>query len=113
MANMRHIARLYAAEPKGPAEPVQRKELQQNFAEVPPAPEQPLLRRFRRWSGGRQEPEQAYTLGGPEILAIMEPGAPVDRTGDFAALAAQQQILQFARRAARRSIGSGFPLIQA
>jgi hypothetical protein len=102
MAKANSIGRLHA-EPKGPAESVQR-ELTDNYPGVPIAPERPVLRRFKRPSAGA---EQAYTLDGPELMAIMHPSDPIDRSADLRALAAQQQILQLARARSGQRGGAG------
>jgi hypothetical protein len=62
--------------------------------------------------------EQTYTLDANAIMAMVEPGAPMDRGPEFQALAMREQVLKFARsrlRAGQRG-GAGFrpgPGIQA
>jgi hypothetical protein len=59
-------------------------------AEIAPPPECKMLGRFTL---GRA---QTYQLTAPEISAIMHSASAMDRTGDFAALAQQNLLKQFA-----------------
>jgi hypothetical protein len=114
MASMQSIARLYAAEPKGPAKRTAEEIAIEATNEKVPSPVPLPTERLR---GFRRSEQASYELTGPEILAIAEPATGLDRGADFESLAMRDQFLKLARarlRAGQRG-GAGFrpgPLIQ-
>jgi hypothetical protein len=92
MANARSLWRLYSV--TDPNQTVQRRELQEHFPEVLPAPERPLLARFRRGSSGRDE---GYVVDSTALMSALEGSGPLDRGADFESLAMRDQFLRVAR----------------
>jgi hypothetical protein len=102
MASMQSIARLYAAEPKGPAKRTEEIAIEATHEKVPspvPLPTTERLRGFRRATSE----QTSYQLTQAEIWNIVEPGNALDRSGDFACLAARDQFLRCSRARSRRA----------
>jgi hypothetical protein len=100
MARSETIGRLYAREDANFAnspQPVKLVNLTDSQAAEPSLLDlyqRSLLRRVSRFSLGR---DVSRFDGHPELMSSMQPAAPLDRSGDFRALAAEQHFQQLAR----------------
>jgi hypothetical protein len=103
MANMQTIGRLHrvsesggAAESKSAAIAAN-SENTRNCAELPAVRELPMRGRLRRFQPVSPEPA-GYQLDSAEIMSIMHPAAPLDRSFQFAAMAERERLQAVAQR---------------
>jgi hypothetical protein len=91
MARAETIARLHAA-------PVKSKDFLNSPPDIvaPPAAPRTIYRRFRI----ARESVETYTVAGSDVMGMMPPGAPVDRTRDFAIMAQREQAARLLQRLA-------------
>jgi hypothetical protein len=101
MAKTATISKMYPKEPGGAAErtdlaAIAAKSQSSAIAEnLPAGRELPVRGRFVL---GRERPEAVYSLDSAEIMSVMQPGGPVDRSSDLQILAVREKAAQLARR---------------
>jgi hypothetical protein len=102
MAKRETIAKLFAAPTGAHSDPTALMQEGDKGAVAPPLP--PVRERAvrGRFALSEREPVAAYQVSPQELMSLMPPGAPLDRTGDLQALVTRNAVNAMREQALRR-----------